>query len=837
MINIPSFTLFGFSKKLIGIGIFLGLIALGSFSAFTLRSEWIGEIFSWAYWSMILTFAMVLAGWTGLVFWFLNSRIQNRESSAQAKLQELNGRLERIAKTTNEGVWDWCLETDKHWWNENRFRLFGLDPMVATPSMNSWLSQIDVADRDRVKCTFEAAIAGDEDTFSIEYRFFRADGSFGNAFEQAYIERNGAGRAIQVISALIDVTQQKAVGELMRQNEERFRMVFENSPLGMTIINLEFRFDRVNKRFCEMLGYTEEELLQLTFADITHEEDINIDVDLAKLAFKGEIPYFQIEKRYYRKNGELRWVKLTASVVFDEEKKPVYGIGMVEDITQQKENEVALRKSREHLRIMLHSLAEAVIATDETHCITHINPVAEQLTGYSPAEAIGQHLFDIFHLEIEGAKADSALEARVLTGEFSTETEGYPTITDRKGKKHQIDISGAVIQDDAHQAFGIVLVFRDMTDRLKIEQELLRVEKLNSLGVLAGGIAHDFNNILTGLFGNLELAKRTAPADGKVVKYVDRARSSMDRAVKLTEQLLTFAKGGAPIKEPVFIGDVIIDTAEFSLRGSNIKLETKIDENLHYVCADKGQLSQVIGNLVINAQQAMSTGGTISIEAQNVDREIVQISVRDEGSGIPEAQIDKIFDPYFTTKENGNGLGLASTHSIIQRHGGQITVDSAVGEGTVFNIYLQTAEQEQPATIRSTENGVPESLQSSGSILVVDDDETVGKVLLEMLGEMGFEVVFMESGERAAGCFAERLTEQAPFDLVITDLTIPGGMDGLETAQAIWKLDPEVQIIISSGYANNRLLADYSQHGFAGIVTKPYRFAELETAVLRVLQC
>jgi signal transduction histidine kinase/CheY-like chemotaxis protein len=408
----------------------------------------------------------------------------------------------------------------------------------------------------------------------------------------------------------------------------------------------------------------------------------------------------------------------------------------------------------------------------------------------------------------------------------------------KDGTEYHIADSGAPIRDAKNNIIGVVLVFRDVTEKARAEQEHLKLTKLESLGLLAGGIAHDFNNLLTGLFGNIGLIKMSLAADHKAHKYVDRAMRAMEHTTALTNQLLTFAKGGDPIKEVIAIGEVITETAQFSLRGSHVGLQTYIQPDLWLVEADKGQLSQVISNLVINGQQAMPTGGMIAIAVENIvisGDNYVQITVQDEGVGIAPQYLDKVFDPYFTTKQKGNGLGLASVYSIISKHNGRITVDSKLNEGAVFTIHLSAIEETEAARTGKLSPEPQMMPEFAAHILVLDDEEGVREVLGDMVEEMGHKISYAIERQEAIAKYRTAYENEAAYDLVITDLTIPGGLGGEATAQEILKLNPQAKIIVSSGYATDPVLANYEAYGFKGIVVKPYRFTELQEVVRHVL--
>ncbi len=377
-----------------------------------------------------------------------------------------------------------------------------------------------------------------------------------------------------------------------------------------------------------------------------------------------------------------------------------------------------LLTEHERLTVTLQSIGDAVIATDAEGRIVLLNPIAEKLTGWPQKEARQQPVNKIFKIIDKNTRKPRPDPIKEVLRRQETVTLNSQTILlDRNDNEYDIEDSAAPIRDTKQIIIGVVLVFRDVTAKLATEHELLRRRQLESLGTLAGGIAHDFNNLMTGIFGNITLARTQLEPENPAGDFLLAAENSIERAKALTGQLLTFAKGGAPTTEILTINEIIRETANFSLRGSNSKLEIDIAADLWAVDVDKNQLSQVISNLVINAEQAMKSGGTIYIQALNIDnqnpentaipiknRKVVKISIRDEGCGIPEENIDKILEPYFTTRELGNGLGLATCNSIIERHQGHLTFTSIINQGTTFNIYLPAAAEDSPAENNSTEN-------------------------------------------------------------------------------------------------------------------------------------
>ncbi|MFB3146731.1 MAG: ATP-binding protein, partial [Nitrospirales bacterium] len=388
---------------------------------------------------------------------------------------------------------------------------------------------------------------------------------------------------------------------------------------------------------------------------------------------------------------------------------------------------------------------------------------------------------------------------------------------------------------------------RDITERRRMDEERVRATKLESIGILAGGIAHDFNNILTAVFANIGLAKMLSVKEGAslnpaIVERLTAAEKACLRARDLTKQLLTFAKGGTPVKNRASVARFITETAGFALRGSNVRCDLTLPDHLWSVEVDEGQMSQVIQNLIINADHAMPDGGVIQIKAENIavdswhglpikSGQYVKVSIQDQGSGIPPENLSKIFDPYYTTKQKGNGLGLATTYSIIKRHEGHITVQSEPGIGTNFVFYVPAVEKGEPEIV------VEESrvMQGSGRLLVMEDEEDIRDILGTMLVHLGYEVDFATDGSVAIELYRQAQEAGKPFTATILDLTIPGGVGGREAIQHLKALDQNVVALVSSGYSNDPVIATPEQFGFKGMVAKPYNLSDLGKALDRAL--
>ena len=374
---------------------------------------------------------------------------------------------------------------------------------------------------------------------------------------------------------------------------------------------------------------------------------------------------------------------------------------------------------------------------------------------------------------------------------------------------------------------GAIITSIDISEKKKQENERLKMEKLESVGLLAGGIAHDFNNVLTAILGNVSMAKDQVMPGDEVFDLLNEAETASKRARTLTKQLLTFAKGGTPVKETASISDILKESSLFATRGSKSRCELSIARNLWTAEVDVGQFSQVINNLVINADQAMPEGGVIHISAQNMTigekgplslkpGRYIRISVKDEGVGISEKYLAKIFDPYFTTKYEGSGLGLATAYSIIKRHDGLITVESQPEIGTTFNIYLTASGK----AVFQKEKA--EVIKGRGRILVMDDDELLRKMIARILEKLGYEWEFAKDGAQAIDIYRAAKESGKTFDAAILDLTVPGGMGGKETVLKLLEIDPEAKAIVSSGYSDDPVLADFEAYGFKGKIPKPF---------------
>jgi PAS domain S-box-containing protein len=507
-------------------------------------------------------------------------------------------------------------------------------------------------------------------------------------------------------------------------------------------------------------------------------------------------------------------------------------------MARQSQRELAAEKER--LTVTLKSLGEAVITTDLHGRILLLNHTAEVFAGCSQEQVIGKSLSAVFKLidASTAAASESPVDA-ILRPHRTAEAHNRATLVSRDGTQRLVEHTGMPIRNNDGAVEGVVVVVRDVSDVARLEEERQKAGKLASLGVLAGGIAHDFNNILTAIVGNISLARLDASLDFQTDGQLGEAEKACARAKTLTHQLLTFSKGGTPVKKTVGLNDIIRESAGFALRGTNVRCDFVLADNLWAVEADEGQMVQVLNNLVLNAQQAMAGGGTIVITSQNQAADAgrdprspqVRISVEDRGVGIPEEHLNRIFDPYFTTKRQGSGLGLATSYSIVRNHGGSIDVRSIVNQGTVITITLPAHPERVPVRREARSVAKP----GKGRVLVMDDEEALRNLARAMLGKLGYEVAVAADGREAIEMYRSAKEANRTFDVVVMDLTVPGGIGGKDAIQDLLRIDPDVRAIVSSGYADDPVMAEYEAYGFKGVVPKPFGSGELSTALQQVL--
>ena len=617
-----------------------------------------------------------------------------------------------------------------------------------------------------------------------------------------------------------------------------FQQIFDLSPDMIGFADLEGYFQRINDAFEKILGYTPEEFCRQPFLHFVYEEDRERTREALLSASRGKA-LIEIENRYRCKNGELRWIDWK---VWDTGKGDRY-IAVGRDITDRKTMQESLTASEQRYNIITAAAQDFIFIKNADRQYTFVNPAMARLFGLKPDDLVGKTPPEIF--EPEFAAVINTVDDRTFNGEKVNEIRPLQ-IGDREYIFHTIQFP---LEEKNGKIVSISGIVRDITKIIKareqeteLESQRLQLQKLEAVGTLAGGIAHDFNNMLGIILGNVSYALHHLDRQSPLYEVLSQIQNGALQAQRLTQQLLTFARGGAPIKQATDLNRLIMESARFVTSGSRSTCMFNLAEDLWTADVDPGQINQAIGNIVLNACQAMPDGGTIHIQTENASitpgtviplspGRYIKTTVKDHGVGISEKNISRIFDPYFTTKQQGSGLGLAVTYSIITRHGGGINAHSKIDLGTTITFFLPACSEEKK-TILEAETGH----QGKGVILIMDDHEQILKMADIMFSEIGYTTACARDGAQAIELYRRSLESGQPFDLVILDLTVPGGMGGEETMAALLKIDPKVKAIVSSGYSNDPVMADCEAYGFRGVLPKPYTLDQVEKLLNKILK-
>ncbi len=575
--------------------------------------------------------------------------------------------------------------------------------------------------------------------------------------------------------------------------------------------------------------------------DSVHQPDMDQMARRGAGALFGGAPGYEQEFRSIS-NGKELWLREQASIVpTGPDAWNVFGIAT--DVTARRMAEMALATEKERLAVTLRAMDEGVITVDTHGVVQFMNLTAERLTDSRQGAGVGRRVEGVLAVVTVPLAGDPKPELPIeiaLRDGLAVDLPQGMEIRGGNGRQHLIEGCCAPVRNERSEIIGAVLVFRDVTERQRLRADIERASKLESIGLLAGGIAHDFNNLLTAIMGNLTLATLDLEKGRAVKEYLEGAQGASLRARDLTQQMLTFAKGGDPVRSAVQLSGIVEEVARFAIRGSKARCDFELQEGLWPANADKGQIGQIIQNLVINAAQAMPEGGVIRISAGNEPvpagrlpglspGDYVHISVEDTGVGISPEHLSSIFDPYFTTKKQGNGLGLATVYSIVKKHKGHVTVKSVIGKGSTFHVWLPALKE----PVAGQRNGAAEpSRLFSGRILVMDDEDAIRTMAARLFQRIGFEVDVASDGAEAIEKFRNAHASGRGFGAVVMDLTVPGGMGGCEALEGMLKISPEVRAIVSSGYSGDAVMANYRDYGFRGMVAKPYALEDV-TRVLR----
>ena len=769
----------------------------------------------------------------------LRRRIAELEAQAQEQRRELE-RLDRVVRLFEgaalvavDGIALFATDGGTLLWNRGLERLTGWQSHEI-PTDSVMLDRIALDDADRAaKQEWWSELLATVGVVKRQVEIRRKDGE-PRRFSLRF-ERYPRGLMVHLHDDDAIADAQAA----LETSERRYRSLVRRLGVGLYSIDNPAlgRFSSVNPEFARMLGYDSVEAAlagnPLDHHVTTATGGAPVEALVERVGADG-LKVFSYETRLRRADGQAPiWALVTVTAAVDANATYARQDGMVQDISARRSVQRALADSEGRFRALFEQNAVGMTVCEGNGLLLRVNPAFCKFVGYDAEELFDLGVDALTHPD------DRAREAALIKG-LQEGTRNRVELEKRYLHKDGTIVWGQAtlcfVRQSGSIAPTIVCMVQDIKERKELAAERERATRLKSLGVLAGGIAHNFNNILTAIVGNLAMARRSPPdaLDGRL----KRAEDAVWRAQGLTQQLLTFAKGGDPVVASAHLSHIARTSAELCLAGTSVRWTLTVDAALEWpVAVDARQIDQVFNNLLINAEQAMTDGGTVEMAIANVHiaqgapaplppGRYVQLTVRDSGPGIEAAHQGRIFDPYFTTKPNGTGLGLATCFSIVKRHDGHIKLSAESGVGSVFVILLPASEAAPPAV-------KPAALPKPGRgrILVMDDEDAIRETASEMLEETGYEVVAVPDGESAVAAWHEAKEQERPFDLAIVDLTVPGAMGGAAAVVAIHAVDPSARAIVSSGYSDSPVLADWRAHGFVGSVGKPYGVRQLLDAV------
>jgi PAS domain S-box-containing protein len=632
----------------------------------------------------------------------------------------------------------------------------------------------------------------------------------------------------------------------LENERSRYFELFDNAPVGYCTISDEGLIVDANFTFASLLGVSRELLINESIRPFVLIDDQSLFDAHHQNNHRFRDPQ-GCELRMLKRDGTAFWVHLVTIAARNSGGKQECRLA-ISDITDRKQAEDALIKSEQRandaknllklvldtvpVRLFWKDLSSTYLGCNENFARDAGFEVPEELIGLNDADMKWKEQADVYRrddLEIMNSGKAKLHSEEMLIGP--------------DGKKTWRCVSKVPLRSADDTIIGVLGTYYDITRRKWAEEELLKNEKLESLGLLAGGIAHAFNNVLMVIMGNVSLAKALLSPTDKAYERLARAEESEVKAKELTRQFLAFAKEGVPNKRPVSVSNLIMNYCRYALKDSKSMCKCIIPKDLWNMEADEGQLGHVMTNILINADQAMPDGGIITIRCENAlvgeddglplsKGNYIKIAFQDQGKGIPQEYLGKVFDPYFTTKETGRGLGLAAAYSIVKKHDGHIAVESSPESGTIFTLFLPASL----SLIAAAPKMEIESRSGQGKILVMDDDELLLNVIATMLERLGYTAQSALNGTEAIEKYVEAQQSGEPFDAVIMDLIVPDGMGGREATEKLLAIDPHAKIIVSSGDSNNEVMSDYTRFGFSGVIAKPYRVAELSEMLQHVLQ-
>lgn len=715
--------------------------------------------------------------------------------------------------------------------------IFGIDADYVR-SVEGWSDIIHRDDAEMMNIYLNEEIFGQHRLFDKEYRITRKiDGEMRWVKGHGELSFDSEGSVVSMIGTIQDITERKRAEIAL----SKYKHIVSSSTEMMAFVDKKYNYIVVNEAYSKAFNLTPEDFLGRSVANVFGNEVFTFVLKpLLDRCFRGDT-FSQENWHDYPFYGKL-YIDTTHFPYRTKEDRIMGCVVIVRNITEQKilndnriQSEEALKESEIKYRTLVDEVNQGFYITDANGFLIFVNRALATLFGFeSPSEMIGRKFTTFLPPEkvnelvnLYKASLASGISSKMIVTEMIR----------RDGTSRVIEITPQVLFKDG-ESIGSKGFIQDISDRKQMEKVMQRSQKLESLGVLAGGIAHDFNNLLGGIMGNIQMAMLNT-SDEKVSTYLGRSLSSIDRTRALTGQLLTFAKGGEPIKRVENLIPFIQETVQLALSGSSVSSQFQVEDNLWFCDCDKNQIGQVIDNLTINAQQAMTQGGVLEVSARNISLaenehnslpagKYVKLSIRDQGMGISKEVLQNIFDPYYTTKSMGQGLGLSTCYSIVNRHGGSIDVESELGEGSAFHVYLPAFTEPLAARVEDQEkSSLGHEHRGHGTFLVMDDEKIIRESMKDMLEDLGYTVVLKDNGQEAIDFFMEETKAGRKITGMIFDLTIPGAMGGEEAIGKIRKICPDTPAFVSSGYSSNPVIANPEDYGFNASICKPFVMDEL----------
>jgi len=755
----------------------------------------------------------------------LVGRDATRRAEGEAKLAEAQ-------QLAHLGSWEWLIEADEVTWSDELFRIHGLRPRPGTQRWEGHLERVHRDDRARVARAVEQCVK-DAGSWSIDHRIVRPDGEVRMVHARGEAIAGEDGTAVAVHGTCQDVTEARRVEDALRATEQLFRRAFDDSPIGMALIDLEGRWLRLNRALAQLAGRTEPDLRSTTLAALSHPDDAELDRPLTRELLAGRRRSYAIEKRMMHADGRVLHLLVHVSLMHGDGERPLYFLVQLIDLSERRRAEAERRAGEQRLQAIIDNAPALISVKDARQRFLLVNRRFEQAIGVEAETVLGRTAAEA----LPAARVDPAddeLEREVVRTGHPLSREA--TISAADGAEQELHVVKFPLLDTEGHISAVCTIATDLTESRRaerqaaeLEQRLAQAQRLESVGQLAGGVAHDFNNLLSVIISCVTFAREQLDESSPVRADVEEIGRAAERAAALTRQLLMFSRREVVRPEVIDVGALVTDLESLLSRslGELVDLRIECDADLPHVLVDRSRLEQVLVNLAVNGRDAMPHGGTLTVTVARAG-EGIAVSVADEGTGMAPEVADRAFEPFFTTKPagEGTGLGLATVHGIVTGSGGQVAIDTAPGRGTDVTFTLPPAGEEPP--VPSVPDALPaHAVACSARVLVVEDQDPVRRQAVRMLRAHGYEVCDAAGGDEA-------LASWEAVDVLVTDVVMPG-MSGHELARRVTELAPGLPIVFMSGHTEDVVLLDGAREREIHFVQKPFTRDALLGAVARAL--